>query len=328
MLYDNGGRKIDYLRLAVTDRCNLRCFYCMPHEGIDFVPRSDLLTYEELLRLCSVFSELGIRKIRITGGEPFVRKGIDSFLRELSKTPGLEELNITTNGSFTANKIKLMEEIGVKSVNLSLDTLNRERFKEITRRDLFDQVHKTYELLLKSSMNLKINMVVMQDRNIEDIYPMIELTKENKVSVRFIEEMPFNGTADQGNESFWPMKKILDHIQSEYAIKKLTDPTSSTSYNYQVDGYRGSFGIIAAFTRSFCGSCNRIRLTPKGDLRTCLYGKGALNFRDLLRAGASNEDIKKTVIQALGKRAKDGFEAEKNRGILNPASESMATIGG
>jgi len=148
MLYDNHGRKIDYLRLAVTDRCNLRCFYCMPHEGIDFVPRSDLLTYEELLRLCSVFSELGIRKIRITGGEPFVRKGIDSFLRELSKTPGLEELNITTNGSFTANKIKLMEEIGVKSVNLSLDTLNRERFKEITRRDLFDQVHKTYELLL------------------------------------------------------------------------------------------------------------------------------------------------------------------------------------
>ena len=125
MLYDNHGRKIDYLRLAVTDRCNLRCFYCMPHEGIDFVPRSDLLTYEELLRLCSVFSELGIRKIRITGGEPFVRKGIDSFLRELSKTPGLEELNITTNGSFTANKIKLMEEIGVKSVNLSLDTLNQ-----------------------------------------------------------------------------------------------------------------------------------------------------------------------------------------------------------
>ncbi len=328
MLYDNHGRKIDYLRLAVTDRCNLRCFYCMPHEGIDFVPREDLLSYEELLRLCNVFTDLGIRKIRITGGEPFVRKGIDNFLRELSKTSGLQELNITTNGSFTANKIKLMEEIGVRSVNLSLDTLDRERFKAITRRDLFDQVFESYHALLNSSMNLKINMVVMQGRNIEDVYPMLELSKEHDVSVRFIEEMPFNGSEGQGNESFWPMKKILEHISSEYDIKKLEDPASSTSYNYQIKGYKGSFGIIAAYTRTFCGSCNRIRLTPKGDLRTCLYGKGALNFRDLMRGGASDEDIKNTLLDALGRRAKDGFEAENDRGILNPASESMATIGG
>jgi molybdenum cofactor biosynthesis protein A len=328
MLLDNHGRQINYLRLAVTDRCNLRCFYCMPENGIRFVHRKDLLTYEEMLRLVGVFSELGVNKIRITGGEPFVRKGVEEFLTELSALPKLDQINITTNGTLTKDKIGLLEHLGVNSVNLSLDSLDRKRFHEITRRDLFDKVIDTYRALVDSKIKMKLNMVVMEGKNIEDIYPMLELTKHDDVSVRFIEEMPFNGTEGQGNASFWPMKKIVSHIKKAYKFEKIQDEPSSTSFNYRIEGHRGTFGIIPAFTRTFCGSCNRIRLTPQGDFRTCLYGKGVLNFRDLMRDGASDEQLAQALIRALNGRTKDGFEAERLGRDSSPVSESMATIGG
>lgn len=327
MLVDNHGRSINYVRLAVTDRCNLRCFYCMPESGIKYIDRKDLLSFEEMYRMLNIFGELGISKLRITGGEPFVRNGIMDFLHEVSKNQFIEEVHITTNGTFTEDKIDELERIGIKSVNLSLDSLNKERFFEITRRELFDQVMSTFHALMDSSIKTKINMVVMDGRNIEDIYPMIALTKEHDVSVRFIEEMPFNGTLGQGNTTFWPMKQILDFVGKEYSYEKLTDPPSSTSYNYRVKGFKGSFGIIPAFTRTFCGSCNRIRITPQGDLRTCLYDQGSLSLRDIIRGTESNIDLKNALKKAIGNRAKDGFEAEKRRSN-NPVSESMATIGG
>jgi cyclic pyranopterin phosphate synthase len=157
---------------------------------------------------------------------------------------------------------------------------------------------------------------------------MLELARKDDVSVRFIEEMPFNGTDGQGNNSFWPMKKILDHIKSEFPFQKIQDPPFSTSANYKVDGFAGDFGIIAAYTRTFCGSCNRIRITPQGSLRTCLYGDGVLNVRDLIRNGSSDEELLENLKSVLNKRAKDGFEAENQRHKSKPASESMATIGG
>lgn len=316
------------MRLAVTDRCNLRCFYCMPENGIKYLNRKDLLTFEEMYRMVSVYSNLGISKLRITGGEPFVRKGIMEFLDKVSRIEKINEINITTNGTFTEDKIKDLEKMGIRSMNLSLDSLNKERFFEITRRDMFDQVMATFEELLASSIKTKINMVVMEGRNIEDIYPMLELTKEKNVSVRFIEEMPFNGTEGQGNSTFWPMKKILDYTKAKYEIEKLPDPPSSTSQNYKIKGHKGSFGIIAAYTRSFCGTCNRIRITPQGALRTCLYGNKVMSIRDLMREGASDEELSNQLIKVLKLRAKDGFEAEKMRDALNPVSESMATIGG
>ncbi len=328
MLIDNHNREINYMRLAVTDRCNLRCFYCMPENGIKYVNRKDLLSFEEMFRMVSVFSELGISKLRITGGEPFIRKGIMEFLEKVSRIEKIHEINITTNGTFTEDKIADLEKMGIKSINLSLDSLNKERFFEITRRDMFDQVMATFEELLASSIKTKINMVVMEGRNIEDIYPMLALTKEKNVSVRFIEEMPFNGTEGQGNNTFWPMKKILNYAKAKYEIEKLPDPPSSTSQNFKIKGHKGSFGIIAAYTRSFCGTCNRIRITPKGGLRTCLYGNKVLSIRDLMREGASNEELGNQLISTLKLRAKDGFEAEKMRDTLNPVSESMATIGG
>ncbi|MAJ52362.1 MAG: GTP 3',8-cyclase MoaA [Flammeovirgaceae bacterium] len=328
MLIDNHGRIINYLRLAITDRCNLRCFYCMPENGIKYMNRKDLLSFEEMTRLIRVFGDLGISKIRITGGEPFVRKGIMSFLKGISELKTITEINITTNGTFILDEISALEKMSIKSVNLSLDSLNSRRFFEITRRDLFDQVMSTYRKLVDSKIKVKTNMVVMDGRNIEDIYPMLELTKYDDVSVRFIEEMPFNGTEGQGNATIWPAKKIMSYIEKKYSYKKMVDLPASTSSNYKIPGYVGSFGIIPAYTRTFCGSCNRIRLTPQGTLRTCLYGEGQVNFRDLVRGGVTDEILGDHLIKVVGKRAKDGFEAEKSRSATISASESMATIGG
>lgn len=329
MLIDNHGRKINYLRLAVTDRCNLRCFYCMPEEGLNWLSRSELLTYEEMLSVCSLLVKLGIEKIRITGGEPFVRKDIMQFLTALSKLPGLNELTITTNGVLTAPFIPELKKIGVKSINLSLDTLDANRFFTITKRDEFANVMETFEQLLKHDIEVKINAVVMDGKNTQDITPLVELAKDLPVSVRFIEEMPFNGDGHIYTGLQWDYVRILEEIKQKYPdINKLTDSPYSTSYNYQIPGHKGNVGVIAAYSRTFCGTCNRIRITPEGELKTCLYDAGVLNIKDLIRNGASDNDLEKALLNVFSHRSKDGWEAEKNRGNHIPAHESMATIGG
>lgn len=330
MLYDNHGRPINYLRLAVTDRCNLRCFYCMPEEGIDYLPRKELLTYEEMERVIRLMVGMGIDKVRITGGEPFLRKGMMEFLERLLQIEGLKKLNITTNGTLTAGLVPKLKAIGVTSVNLSLDSLDSKRFFEITRRDSFDTVMQTFQELLENDMPTKINAVVMSGRNIEDLIPMVELAKEHPVGVRFIEEMPFNGSGDDGRPAPWAFPQILEHIRSHFPdIQKLKDEPSSTSFNYQIPGFKGTVGIIAAYSRLFCGTCNRIRLTPQGMLKTCLYDDGVFNLKNLIREGGSDEHLKMALLDALGHRAKDGFEAERKRNSFGlPVGESMATIGG
>lgn len=328
MLYDNHGRLINYLRIAVTDRCNLRCHYCMPEEGINYVDRKDLLTFEEMNRIVSVFAELGIEKIRITGGEPFLRKGIMEFLTGLAQIKGINSTHITTNGTLTDDKVSDLKRIGIKSVNLSLDSLDPERFFTITRRDSFDKVMTTLTELIDQDIPTKINMVVMNRHNIDDILPMIELCKYSDISVRFLEEMPFNGTGSHDGMDTWNHIQILDYIKEHHpGIQKIADGPYSTSMNYSIPGYQGSFGIIASFTRTFCGSCNRIRLTPTGTLKTCLYDNGVFNIRDMIRAGATDTDLQNALTNALSHRAKDGHEAEGKRGPLS-VSESMATIGG
>ncbi len=324
MLKDNHGRNINYLRLAVTDRCNLRCFYCMPEHGIDWLSRSDLMTYEELLRVCSLLVQNGISKIRITGGEPFVRKDIMSLLTSLSALNGLQELTITTNGVLTASHVSDLRKIGIRSVNLSIDTLDRDRFFAITRRDELPAVLHTMDELLRHGMDVKLNAVVMNGRNTDDIIPLVALTKTVPVSVRFIEEMPFNGSGTIQQAPTWDHVKILETIRDAYPdIRKIPDPPYSTSYNYSIPGHRGSVGIIAAYTRSFCGTCNRIRITPQGMLKTCLYDNGVLNIRDLMRQGVADAAIVTAFEHAINTRARDGHEAEKHA-----VHESMAAIGG
>jgi molybdenum cofactor biosynthesis protein A len=329
LLLDNHGRKINYLRLAVTDRCNLRCFYCMPEDGLNWLGRKELMTYEEMLQSCALLVKMGIEKIRITGGEPFVRKDIMPFLTALSKLNGLNELTLTTNGVLTAPHVPELKRIGVKSVNLSLDTLDANRFFTITRRDEFAAVMATMEQLLKHGIEVKINAVVMDGKNTQDIIPLVELARELPVSVRFIEEMPFNGDGHVYGGLKWDYVRILEEIKDKYpGIKKMDDPLYSTAYNYQIPGHKGSVGIIAAYSRTFCGTCNRIRITPEGELKTCLYDDGVLNIKSLIRGGTSEPDLKRILLNAFNNRAKDGWEAESLRVVHNGVHESMATIGG
>lgn len=329
MLVDNHGRKISYMRLAVTDRCNLRCFYCMPEEGLDWLSRTELMSYEEMLRMCQLMVQMGIEKIRITGGEPFVRKDIMQLLSRIADIDGLKDITITTNGVLTAPHISDLKALGVKSINLSLDTLDAGRFFAITRRDEFAAVMNTLDELLKHDFEVKINAVVMDGKNTQDIAPMVALTKDLPVSVRFIEEMPFNGESHNYTGLKWDYLRILDEIKSHYpAIKKLDDEAYSTSYNYQISGHKGTIGIIAAYSRTFCGTCNRIRVTPQGALKNCLYDDGVLNIKDLMRTGASDEQIKQELLKAFNHRPLDGWEAERQRYEQVGIHESMATIGG
>ena len=329
MITDNHGRRVNYLRLAVTDKCNLRCFYCMPVEGLDWIEKKELMTCSEMLSICSLLVNMGIEKIRITGGEPFVRKDLLQFLAALSKEKGLHQLTITTNGILTEPHIPELKKIGIKSVNLSMDTKDRDRFFSITRRDELPAVLKTLDSLLFHDIDTKINTVVMGGKNTEDIIPLTMLAKELPVSVRFIEEMPFNGDASHHPAWLWNHEKILETIKEKFpGIKKIQDPPFSTSYNYHIPGHKGNIGIIAAYTRSFCGACNRIRITPLGELKTCLYDDGVLNIKKLIREGHSEDDIKNILLNTFNHRPKDGFEAERLRKERNPVHESMATIGG
>ncbi len=329
ILFDNHGRPVNYLRLAVTDRCNLRCFYCMPEEGITYLPKKALLTYEEMERTVRVLAGLGVSKVRITGGEPFVRNGLLGFLRRLGDIPGVEALHLTTNGVLTAPHVPELKALGIRSVNLSLDTLDRDRFRHITRRDELPRVLDTLHALLDVGIEVKINMVVMEGKNTEDIAPMAELTRRHPVSVRFIEEMPFNGEGARLEGFTWNYRRILDELKAHYpGLYKLPDEPNATAYGYGVPGHAGTFGVIAAFSRSFCGTCNRIRLTAQGVLKTCLYDEGVLDLRGLLRGGAGDEALADAFRRAFRQRAKDGFEAEARRNSHLPASESMSTIGG
>jgi len=328
-LFDNHGRPINYLRLAVTDRCNLRCFYCMPEEGIKYMPKKELLSFEEIERLITLLASMGISKIRLTGGEPFVRTDLMSLLRNIVHINGIKDVHLTTNGILTAPHIEELKALGIASVNLSLDTLDRERFRTITRRDEFAKTWDTLQQFIKHGIPVKINAVVMDGKNIDDILPMVEMTRLLPVSVRFIEEMPFNGEGSHHPSLPWTYKKIIDLIQERYpSLIKLQDEAHSTSYNYQVPGYAGNVGVIAAFSRTFCGTCNRIRITAQGVLKTCLYDDGVLNIKNLMRDGKRDEEIKMELLKAFGNRPRNGFEAEERRKSGTPAIESMSTIGG
>jgi molybdenum cofactor biosynthesis protein A len=301
----------------------------MPESGIQYLPKKELLSFEEIERLIGLLASMGISKVRITGGEPFVRNDLMSLMGRIVETPGIKDLHITTNGVLTAPHVPDLQKMGVASVNLSLDTLDRERFKMITRRDEFDPVMNTFNALLKHEIPVKINAVVMAEKNIEDIIPLIELTRHDDVEVRFIEEMPFNGEGTHYQALTWTYKKILEYIQSHYpSLVKVIDPDFSTAYHYSIPGYKGKIGIIAAFSRTFCGTCNRIRITAQGELKTCLYDEGVLNIKQLMRQGASNEDIQQHLLKAFHSRPVDGFEAEKKRKNHDPIHESMSTIGG
>lgn len=329
MLIDNHNRQINYLRLAVTDRCNLRCHYCMPAEGIAFAKNDRLLSMEELKTVSRILVGQGIDKIRITGGEPFVRKDLMELLRYLANLKDLKETTITTNATLIGPYITELKNLGITKVNVSMDAINRETFDRITRRESFEIVYENLTRLLTEGFQVRINCIVLDGQNIEEILPMLELTKHYPVSVRFLEEMPFNGGSKSFQSITWDHRKILAHILETYpAAERLESHPTSTSINYKIPGHEGTFGLIPSFSRTFCGSCNRLRISATGDVITCLYGKPSANVRDILRANTelSEEALKSVITTAISQRAKTGFEAQQAHTTV--FESSMTSIGG
>jgi molybdenum cofactor biosynthesis protein A len=324
VLKDNFGRQINYLRLAVTDRCNLRCSYCMPEEGILSIPHKEILSYEECLRLINIFSALGINKLRITGGEPFVRKGLINFIESVRKSSLYLSILITTNGTLIFPYLRKLKDFGISGINLSLDTLNKEKFRIITQRDNLSDVLRTLKEITKLQIPLKINTVVSNDFNIDEINDLAGIAKNKNIEVRFIEKMPFDGKSSEVN--FISAKKLYEILKSLYPGMTRIDENNSTANLFSIPGFIGKIGIIESYTRSFCSTCNRIRITPNGILKTCLYDNGVLDLREMLRANYSDDDIKEAVINCVNKRFVNGFAVEASSKIQ--VKNSMAAIGG
>lgn len=327
MLIDNHNREINYLRLAVTDRCNLRCNYCMPAEGINFAKNDALFTIEELAWLSTILVSQGINKLRITGGEPFVRKDLMVLLRHLSHLEGLNDISVTTNATLIGPYIDKLKALGIKNINVSLDAIDKATFERITRRDQYDTVHNNLLRLISEGFNVRINFIALEGQNTQDIIPILELAKHYDVSVRYLEEMPFNGGSKTFQSIAWDYKRILAYIGETYPeYYKLESPATSTSMNYKIPGFKGTFGVIPSFSRTFCGTCNRLRISATGDVITCLYAQASTNLRDILRQPNSEENIKKEVLKAIGSRSKTGFEAQEK--YADVFSNSMTSIGG
>lgn len=326
MIADSFGRVHDYLRISLTDNCNFRCFYCMPEEDYDFTPASRLMKPAEVLALAELFVAQGVKKIRLTGGEPLVRKDAAEIIKGLGKLP--VELVMTTNGTRIAEMLPVLIESGIKTINISLDTLQPEKFFMITRRDVFHQVRSNIELLLQHKIAVKINMVVMKGLNDSEINDFIKWTKHNPIQIRFIEFMPFSGNKWTSNKMF-SLQEILHVVEEDFTVLPVESAPHDTAKHFMIPGHEGSFAIISTMTAPFCSTCNRMRLTADGKLKNCLFSDGET---DLLTPLRNNEDVLPLIFASIWSKKKElggqlitHFENLDADAIKN---RSMITIGG
>ena len=329
ILRDLHGRDHGYLRISLIERCNLRCSYCMPEEGVQLSPKSHLMTYEEIYTIAKTFVNHGVSKIRLTGGEPLIRKDIPIILEKLASLP--VELSITTNAIIVDKFIDILKSNGIKNINVSLDSLVKEKFHEITRRDHFEKVYNNILLLVDHGFKVKLNAVLIKGFNDNEIIDFIELTKNLPISVRFIEFMPFDGNR-------WDITKmvsyeeVMTHVNasfSESAIERLKDAPNDTSKNYKIKGYKGRFAIISSVTNPFCDSCNRLRLTANGHIKNCLFSSTESDLLTSLREGKSIEPIIQKAVRSKFK-VRGGMDTlEKlQEPKLHSQNRNMTTIGG
>jgi cyclic pyranopterin phosphate synthase len=327
-LRDSFGRLHDNLRVGVTDRCNIRCFYCMPEHGIEFVPREEILSYEEIERFVRIAVRLGVTKVRVTGGEPLVRKGVPELVRKLAAIPEVQDLALTTNGVLLPQLAEPLYQAGLRRINVHLDTLDRERFARITRRDELDRVLEGLVLAKRLGFGpIKINAVAVKDLVEPDLVPLARYGRENGFEIRFIEFMPLDaqGLWDRGRVLL--ADEILETLSREIAplieIPDRDPRAPATEYRY-ADGI-GTIGFIASVSRPFCQDCNRIRLTADGKLRYCLFALEETDVRGLLRSGASDDEIAHLIRSTV--RAKwEGHEINTARFVAPP--RPMYAIGG
>jgi len=335
MLIDSFGRILDYLRVSVTDRCNLRCVYCMPSEGVPWKAHENMLRFEEILHLCEIMAELGIRKIKVTGGEPFVRRGMTSFIKEIKAIPGIESITLTTNGLLLGGYLDEAENpdggVPLDGVNISMDALDGGRFSSVTRETKArpEEVLFNIDRLLKKRIRVKVNCVTVRGFNEEEILPLASLTREKDIAVRFIELMPMGSGADLKPITGGEIAAIIENAFGALTPFSGVEGSGPAVY-YSLSGFVGKIGFINPLSHSFCETCNRLRLTSEGFLKLCLSSPIGVDLRALLRSGASDAELAGAVTEAVAKKPRFHTLSDvyTGNGQKERKPEGMFRIGG
>ncbi|MCA0755008.1 GTP 3',8-cyclase MoaA [Paenibacillus sp. N4] len=330
-LTDRFGRVHDYLRISVTDRCNLRCLYCMPEEGMEFTESENLLSYDQIVQVVEAGAELGITKLRITGGEPLIRPGLDGLIGRLSAIPGIKDIALTTNGIFLAKQAEALRAAGLNRVNISLDTLDPARFRFIARRGELKRVMEGIEAAAAVGFNpIKLNCVLLKGVNEDEIASFLKMAYEHPLHVRFIEYMPIGHADENWKKHYLPLSRVLEVAEREgYSIRRRTNVHGNgPSDDWQMEGARGSFGLIHPISDHFCSTCNRLRLTADGSIKPCLYWVDELNVKD---AFGSREAMKRLLLRAMDIKPENHEMAAKlaDQTLSHvPTDRRMSQIGG
>ncbi|KAA8515731.1 hypothetical protein F0562_018658 [Nyssa sinensis] len=326
MLVDSFGRLHTYLRISLTERCNLRCQYCMPAQGVELTPSPQLLSQNEIVRLANLFVSSGVNKIRLTGGEPTIRKDIEDICLQLSNLKGLKTLAMTTNGITLARKLPKLKECGLSSVNISLDTLVPAKFEFMTRRKGYDRVMESINAAVDLGYNpVKVNCVVMRGFNDDEICNFVELTRDKPINIRFIEFMPFDGNV-WNVKKLVPYSEMLDKVVQQFrGLNRLQDHPTDTAKNFRIEGHQGTVSFITSMTEHFCSGCNRLRLLADGNFKVCLFGPSEVSLRDPLRCGVDDNELRE-IIGAAVKRKKASHAGMFD--IAKTPNRPMIHIGG
>lgn len=329
ILTDDFGRKHNYLRISLIEKCNLRCTYCMPAEGIALSPKKDLMTADEVFAIAQTFVNNGVDKIRLTGGEPLLRKDFPEIIEKLAQLD--TEISITTNGIFIDKHIAVLKQFNIRKINLSLDTLVATKFNTITLRNQFEKVVDNLHLLLNNDFKVKVNVVLIKGFNDDEIIDFINLTEYLPISIRFIEFMPFAGN-QWDRSKMVSQQEILDQLSARFSasnLEKLHDEKNFTAREFKIKNFLGSFGIISSITNPFCDGCNRIRLTANGKIKNCLFSNSET---DLLTPYRNGEAIANVIASAIKnkKKVRAGMNtiADVDNPLLNQDNRSMIAIGG
>ena len=323
---DNEGREIEYLRISVTDRCNLRCIYCMPEEGVENVCHPSILTYEEILQICRTFAKHGLKKIKITGGEPLVRRGVVSLIRELKGIPGIESVTITTNGVLLETYYDDLVEAGVDAITVSLDTLDPKTYRTMTRRDELEKVLRGIQKAVAGKVRFKINCVPIAGVNKQEILKLLEFAKKDHVDVRFIEMMPIGLGKSFDCVSEDEIRTQIEETYGAMSVYCERRGNGPATY-YNVPGLDGKVGFISAVSHKFCDACNRVRLTSEGFLKTCLQYEQGVDLKSVIRKGASEADLWSVMEQAIRMKPR-GHHFDEKTAESRDETKGMSQIGG
>ncbi len=326
-LEDRHGRRIADLRVSVTDRCNFRCQYCMPAEGLPGVEREELLSFGEIHRLVELFAEMGVGGVRLTGGEPLVRRDFPSLAATLARIPGIRDLSITTNGYLLERDAPPLAAAGIDRVNVSVDSLQRDRFFQITRRDALPRVLRGIDAVAEQSeiRRVKVNALGIRGFTEEEILPFCQFAREREIEVRFIEFMPLDADHAWSEDQVLTGAEIREEIEARYRLEELPREPSATARVFRFADGRGKVGFVSPVSEPFCADCNRIRLTADGQLRTCLFSLEETGLRHPLRAGASDDELEALIRTAVA--GKD-FKHRINEPDFAQPERTMSAIGG